>query len=79
MPNLSNNQRRSLRRHCDNVVNEIQRADYETREQYLKNLAGAACRRSQLARGQFTTRESDAINYCIAYITKNWHTADLTD
>jgi len=73
MYRIDKNQRRSLRNHCDRVVQEIPRIKYETVEQYIRNIAYAACIRSQLARGKFIVDMPEAVEYCINYINKNYN------
>lgn len=72
MYRISNNQRRSLRNHCDRVVQEIPRINHETVEQYTRNIAYAACIRSQLARRKSITDMPEAVEYCINYINKKY-------
>ena len=73
--NLSQNQKKSLRNHCDSVLSKQFKQDNETTEQFLKICAYAACRKSQLARGKFTADERTAVEFCIDYMKKQYDTS----
>jgi hypothetical protein len=71
---LSDNQKKSLRNHCDTALSNTWRENNQTVEQFINSVALTACRKSQLARGKFAVDTNEAIEYCIAYIKKAYDT-----